>query len=290
MDDKHEIDELSGISTTGHEWDGIKELNNPLPRWWINTFYLCILFAIGYTILYPAWPGITGSTKGLLGWSSRHDLQVSLDEATASHAAIESKIANSDIKGVLADPEMKAFAIAAGAATFKSNCTQCHGSGAQGAVGYPNLNDDIWLWGGTPEQIVTTISHGIRFAADKDTHTSQMPAFGHDGILNDEQISDVTNFVLQISKQDHDAAKAANGAKIFTDNCAACHGEKGDGNNDVGAPPLNKQVWLYKGTAEGITAQINNPRSGVMPAWEARLGPTKVKELAAFIVSLGGAK
>jgi len=290
MDNKKDIDELSGISTTGHEWDGIKELNNPLPRWWINTFYLCILFAIGYSILYPAWPGLSSATKGIWGWSSRHDLQTSVDQAAATHAAVEKKISSSDIKAILADPEMKAFAVAAGASAFKANCTQCHGSGAQGAVGYPNLNDDEWLWGGTPDQIVTTISHGIRFTADKDTRTSQMPAFGHDGILKDQQIDDVSNYVLQLAKLNHDIAKASNGAKVFADNCASCHGDMGQGNQDLGAPSLNNQIWLYKGTAEAITAQINSPRQGVMPAWEARLGPTKVKELAAYVVSLGGAK
>ncbi len=290
MDHKRDIDEPSGVSTTGHEWDGIKELNNPLPRWWRNTFYLCIVFAIGYTIVYPAWPGLTGATKGIWGWSSRHDLQTSVDQAAATHAAVEQKIASGDIKAILADPEMKAFAVAAGASTFKAFCTQCHGSGAQGAIGYPNLNDDEWLWGGTPDQIVATISHGVRFTSDKDTHTSQMPAFGHDGILDAGKVADVTNYVLQLAKLDHDAQKASNGAKIFADNCVACHGDAGEGKQEVGGPPLNNQIWLYKGTAQAIMAQINNPRHGVMPAWEPRLGTTKVKELAAYVISLGGAK
>jgi cytochrome c oxidase cbb3-type subunit III len=287
---KKDIDEISGVETTGHDWDGIKELNNPLPRWWINTFYLTIVFAIGYCIFYPSWPGLHSATKGLWNWSSRHDVAVEMSNVDAGRARVEQKIASSDIKTILADPEMKVFAVAAGASTFKAHCTQCHASGAQGNAGYPNLNDDDWLWGGTPEQILATISHGIRSPLDKNTHASQMPAFGKGGILTDQQITDVANYVLQVAHIDHDADKAKRGEQVFTDNCAACHGSNGEGNQEMGAPKLNDQIWLYKGSSEAIIAQVTNPRHGVMPAWLPQLGDANVKELAAYVVSLGGAK
>lgn len=285
-----ERDEISGVETTGHEWDGIKELNNPLPRWWINTFYLTIVFAIGYCIVYPAWPGIHTATKGWWNWSSRHEVAAEMSAVDAGRSGIEQKIAASDIKTILADPEMKVFAVAAGASAFKAHCTQCHGSGAQGNVGYPNLNDDDWLWGGTPDQIVATIAHGIRSPLDAATHTSQMPAFGKDGILTGDQIGDVANYVLQLAQLTHDDGKAQRGAQVFKDNCAACHGDAGQGNPDMGAPRLADSIWLYKGSADAIIAQVTNPKHGVMPAWAPQLGDAKVKELAAYVISLGGAK
>jgi cytochrome c oxidase cbb3-type subunit 3 len=284
------VDEVSGVSTTGHEWDGIKELNNPLPRWWVNTFYLTIVFAIGYTILYPAWPGLHSATKGIWGWSSRGDVETSMATAAQGHADVEKQIASSDMKAILADDKMKSFATAAGAALFKSNCTACHGSGAQGGIGYPNLNANRWLWGGSPDEILTTITHGARYASDPKTHDSQMPAFGHDGILKPDEITAVANHVMRLTKLPFDAALADKGTKIFADNCAACHGDNGEGKVDFGAPALTSQIWLYNRSLEAVVAQVNNPRMGVMPAWGDKLGPVKVKELAAYIVSLGGAK
>ncbi|MDE2385351.1 MAG: cytochrome-c oxidase, cbb3-type subunit III [Alphaproteobacteria bacterium] len=290
MTNRNEIDKISGVETTGHDWDGIKELNNPLPRWWILTFYATIAFSIGYMVVYPSWPTPGGGTKGLWGWSSRHDIQTVMDDVAKGRADVEKKISSSDINAIMASPELKAFAVSAGGSAFKVHCAACHGAGAQGAVGYPNLNDDDWLWGGKPEQIVATIAHGVRSPTDSATHTSQMPAFGRDGVLDDQKIAAVTQYVLKLAKLDHDEAKATAGAQIFTDNCAACHGANGEGNQDMGAPRLSDQIWLYKGTAEAITAQVTNPRHGVMPAWEPQLGPDKVKELAAYVISLGGSK
>ena len=287
---KKDVDQFSGIETTGHEWDGIRELNNPLPRWWLLTFYACIVFAIGYTIVYPAWPGLTGNTKGLWGWSSRSDIENTMADVANSRKALEDKIGASQISAIMADPEMKAFAVSAGASNFKVHCAACHGSGAQGAAGYPNLNDDDWLWGSSPDQIVATIGHGVRSPVDKDTHQSQMPAFGKDGVLDDAKIAAVTQYVLKLAKLDHDEGKATAGQQIFTDNCAACHGDNGEGKIEMGAPKLADQIWLYKGSADGIAAQVANPRHGVMPAWEPQLGAIKVKELAAYVISLGGSR
>ena len=290
MSPKNQVDELSGVETTGHEWDGITELNNPLPRWWLWTFYASILFSIGYVIAYPALPGLTGATKGILGWSSRADIRQELSQADQANAATVALIKSADITDILADEKLRTFAVAAGASTFKIRCATCHGSGAQGSSGFPNLNDNSWLWGGRPEEILQTITHGVRDTTDQDTRSSQMPAFGHDNILKPEEISAVANYVRQISKQSADDVLASAGATIFANNCAACHGEKGEGKKEFGAPQLNDAIWLYGGDLHAIIAQVNNPHQGMMPAWGNRLGDITVKELASYVHSLGGAE
>ncbi len=288
MSGPNEIDKLSGVETTGHDWDGIKELNNPLPRWWLWTFYGCIAFAAAYTVVYPAWPGLTSATKGLWGWSSRADIRKEFEAVDAAKADQIAAIKSKDINAILADEKLRGFAVAAGSSIFKVRCTTCHGSGAQGSSGFPNLNDNDWMWGGTPDQIVLTITHGIRDASDPETHNSQMPSFGKDSILKPEEVVAVANFVRQISKQDADPKLAETGKKIFADNCAACHGDSGEGKIEFGAPRLNDAIWFYSGELTAIEAQVNNPRHGVMPAWGAKLGDVAVKELAAYVHSLGG--
>ena len=254
MSGNREIDQLSGVDTTGHEWDGIKELNNPLPRWWLWTLYLTIIFAIGYMVVYPAIPGLTTNTKGIWGWGSRADLRNQMTAVEQGRQAMNDKIAAMDINAIMADPEARTYAISAGASLFKVNCVQCHGSGAQGGPGYPNLNDDSWLWGGKPDQIVTTLTNGIRVADNPDTRTSQMPAFGKDGLLEPEKINQAANYVRKLANLEHDEGLATAGATVFSENCAACHGENGQGNQDVGAPQLNDAVWLYNSSLEAITA------------------------------------
>jgi cytochrome c oxidase cbb3-type subunit 3 len=192
------------------------------------------------------------------------------------------------IKDIAADPELKRFAVAGGRSAFLVNCVQCHGSGAAGSPGYPNLNDDDWLWGGKLEDIQTTITHGIRYVQDADTRVSEMPAFGAEGLLDPGQIGAVANFVLSLSNEPNDTALAAAGRQIFADNCAACHGENGEGNRDLGAPRLNDAIWLYGKDINSIVAQVTRPRHGVMPAWAARLDATTIKELALYIHALGG--
>lgn len=283
-----EIDDISGVDTTGHEWDGIKELNNPMPRWWLWTLYATIVWAIIYSIIYPAFPGLTKSSTGAAGWSSRGDLRTELAAVEKSKEAVTSQIAAMDINAVLADENLRSFAVSAGASLFKVNCIQCHGSGAQGGVGYPNLNDDSWLWGGTPDQVYVTLKHGIRSLTDPETRDSMMPSFGKDGLLDAEQIKNVTHYVLQMASLEHEPALATAGATVFAENCVACHGEKGEGNVDFGAPQLNDAVWLIGGTAAQISGQIVAPRHGMMPAWEPRLGDTNVKMLTAYVMSLGG--
>ena len=243
MSGNKDIDQLSGVDTTGHEWDGIKELNNPLPRWWLWTLYLTIIFAIGYMVVYPAIPGLTTNTKGIWGWGSRADLRNQMTAVEQGRQAMNDKIAAMDINAIMADPEARTYAISAGASLFKVNCVQCHGSGAQGGPGYPNLNDDSWLWGGKPDQIVTTLTNGIRVADNPDTRTSQMPAFGKDGLLEPEKINQAANYVRKLANLEHDEGLATAGATVFSENCAACHGENGEGRrtnagNRYQFPPL----------------------------------------------------
>ncbi|WP_274628224.1 cytochrome-c oxidase, cbb3-type subunit III [Arvimicrobium flavum] len=285
MSDKH-IDEVSGVSTTGHEWDGIKELDNPMPRWWLWTFYATIVWALAYTVAYPAWPLINGATSGLLGQSSRGDVKNELAAAEAAKSDYVAAVADKSVDEILGDENLRTFATAAGSAAFKVNCVQCHGSGAEGSAGYPNLNDDEWLWGGSPEQIRQTIAHGVRFAGDDETRVSEMPAFGD--MLEPKQISQVATFVTSLSGAEGDAVDIDAGRQLFADNCAACHGDDGKGNRELGAPDLTDAIWFYGSSHAAIAAQIRAPKHGVMPAWSARLGDTTVKELTVYVHSLGG--
>ncbi|MCO5130097.1 MAG: cytochrome-c oxidase, cbb3-type subunit III [Xanthobacteraceae bacterium] len=287
MSDKH-IDEFSGVSTTGHEWDGIRELDNPMPRWWLIIYYATIVWAVLYMIAYPAWPLVRESTRGLLGYSSRSEMRAELAAANAAKANYIAAIGSKSVKEILADDKLRTFAAAAGAAAFKVNCVQCHGSGAQGSPSYPNLNDDDWLWGGSPEAIQQTITHGIRYAEDPNTRTSEMPSFS--GLLQPKEIIQVAAFVASLSNKAEGASAAdiAAGKEIFAQNCASCHGDNGKGNREFGAPNLTDAIWLYGSTPAAIAAQVRSPRHGVMPAWGVRLGDTTVKELTVYVHSLGG--
>ena len=285
---KKEIDEVTGVETTGHEWDGIKELNNPLPRWWLWTMYACIVFAIGYMIAYPAIPLIKGATPGLLGWTARGEVAVDIAKARDAQKVFRDQIAAKSLADIRKDEKLFEFAQAGGKAAFAVNCTPCHGSGAQGGPGYPNLNDDNWLWGGKLETIYTTIKHGIRVESDEDTKTSEMPAFGADEILEKDQIKQVAAFVGSLSKQEVNAEDAKKGAAVYEENCASCHGEKGKGDKDVGAPNLSDAIWLYGKTQAEIINQISKPKHGEMPAWAGRLDDVTIKELAIYVHALGG--
>lgn len=288
MADKREIDEVSGTETTGHEWDGIKELNTPLPRWWLWTFYATIIWALGYVIAYPAIPLLKAATPGLLGYSSRASVEQDIEAAKKAQAGRLEKIATLSLEEIRKDEKLYEFAVAGGAAAFKVNCVQCHGSGAQGAPGYPNLNDDDWLWGGKLEDIHTTIAHGARYANDEDTRSSEMPAFGRDGLLEKAQIRDVAEYVRKLAGLEHDAAAAVRGKAVFDENCAACHGEDGTGDREQGAPNLTDAIWLYGSKRADIIAQVAQPKHGVMPAWADKLDAVTIKQLALFVHSRGG--
>jgi len=283
-----EIDAVSGTETTGHEWDGIKELNTPLPRWWLWTFYATIVWAIGYVVVYPAIPLVRDATRGVLGYSSRSELTRELADARAAQSQYVDRIAALSVDDIRKDEGLSSFARAGGLSAFKVYCSQCHGTGAAGGRGYANLNDDDWLWGGKLDDIYATLKHGIRDASDEATRVSQMPAFGADGMLTRAQIGDVADYVLGLSGEPHDAAAAARGAPLYADNCAACHGDKGQGDRAQGAPPLADKIWLYGGDKAAIMAQIWKPAHGVMPAWGTRLDDATLKQLAVFVHSLGG--
>ncbi|RED12230.1 cytochrome-c oxidase, cbb3-type subunit III [Pontivivens insulae] len=287
-DDQRRVDEISGTETTGHSWDGIEELNTPLPRWWLWTFYACIAFSAVYVVLFPAIPLVNEATQGVLGWSSRGNLSEELDEVAATNLERTELLQAVSIEDAAADPSLRAFAIAGGRAAFQVNCVQCHGSGAAGGAGYPNLNDDDWLWGGSLAQIEETLLYGIRHDQYDFTRWSEMPAFGA-GILTRAEISDVAWHVLDLAGLDvDDVEAAARGATLYYDQCASCHGDIGEGMDDLGAPTLNDAIWLFGDTHADIAKQITAPRHGVMPGWQDRLGEATVRQLAIYVHGLGG--
>jgi len=279
-----EKDDVTGEHTTGHEWDGIKELNTPLPKWWVYTLYGCIVWAVIYSAFYPTYPLLSSYTKGYLGWSSRDDVANAIATAQAGRKVFTDKISTLELGEVSKDPELFRYAMAGGESAFGDNCAPCHGSAAQGSRGYPNLADDDWLWGGTLEAIHTTIQHGIR-GEDDDTRESDMPAFGNEDVLEQADIELVADYVLSLSGTG-EATTA--GTELFADNCAACHGDDGKGQPDVGAPNLADAIWLYGGGRDTIIETVTASRHGIMPAWTGRLDDVTIKQLALYVHSLGG--
>lgn len=281
-----DIDHLTGVETTGHEWDGLKELNNPAPRWWVWVWIVTIIWSIGYWVVYPAWPTISGHTEGTFGWTQYKELEASQAEIAARQIAYLDKFHAASYEQIQNDPELYAFAQAGGKALFKNNCSLCHGSGAQGAVGYPNLNDDDWLWGGKIADIEQTIRYGIRSGHD-DARQSQMPAFGKDELLGKQEIEEVVDYVLSLSS-DEGPAKDSAGAEVFANNCASCHGPEGKGGRDFGAPNLADAIWLYGGDRETVYKTVYNSRAGVMPFWQGKLKEDDIRQLSLYVHSLGG--
>jgi len=288
MTDHSDIDKVTGTATTGHEWDGIKELNTPLPRWWVFTFYACIVWAVGYWIVYPAWPLVSGYTSGVLHYSSRANVAVELGNLEKIRGDKMLTLGAASLAEIEKDPALLALARARGKTVFGDNCAPCHGSGAAGAKGYPNLNDDDWLWGGSLDQIKQTIEFGARSGHSK-AHEGAMLAFGKQGILKSAEIVTVANYVRSLSglstSQGFDAVA---GRKIFVENCVACHGDAGKGNQELGAPNLTDKIWLYGSDEATIIETISNGRAGMMPAWTGRLDPSTIKAMAVYVHSLGG--
>lgn len=284
MADQKIIDELTGTETTGHEWDGIKELNTPLPRWWLYVFYLCIAFSVVYIILFPAWPSFSNYTKGLLGYSSREQFNEMMANVRAERAVWYDRFADKSLEEIDQDPDLIQFAAAGGGTLFAENCAPCHGRGGVGTPNYPVLADDDWLWGGTLDDISTTITYGIR-NENPDARFSEMPAFGADEILSPEEIAATADYVLSLSGN---GASNEEGAEIFAEQCTACHGELGEGNPALGAPNLRDQIWLYGGTRDAIVSQMRKPKHGVMPAWTDRLDDVQIKQLAVYVHTILG--
>jgi cytochrome c oxidase cbb3-type subunit 3 len=286
--DPNQVDSITGQTTTGHEWDGIRELNTPLPRWWLWTFYATILFAFVYWALYPTWPLMTSFTHGVLGYSSRGQVAEDIDAIKAQRAQTEAGLDKASVTQIVADKKLLSLALAHGKAAFAEDCAPCHGSGGQGSKGYRNLTNEDWLWGGALDDIQATITHGIRADYDKDTRSSAMPAFGRDGILKPEEIRQVASYVRTLSKlAPETGVDVAAGQKIFADNCAPCHGDDGKGNLAMGSANLTDGVQLYGGDAKDLIQTIAYARNSTMPAWGARLDPVTIKSLTVFVHSLG---
>ncbi|MCZ7643539.1 MAG: cytochrome-c oxidase, cbb3-type subunit III [Pseudorhodoplanes sp.] len=284
----NDIDALTGTETTGHVWDGIRELNTPLPRWWLWLFYVTIVWSIGYWIVYPAWPLVSSYTTGYFNWHSRQAIVEDLAALKAKRATMTDRIAQTPLEGILADSALLDFARAYGRAAFADNCAPCHGAGGGGVKGYPNLNDDDWLWGGKLEDIVQTIRHGIR-AADNDTRQGSMPAFGRDKMMERGDILVVADYVRSLARLQVPAnTDLAKGQKLFAENCASCHGDNGKGNRELGAPDLTDQIWLYGSSKDTIVEGLMNGRGAVMPAWNQRLDDTTIKALTVYVHTLGG--
>ena len=276
--------------TTGHTWDGIREFNNPLPKWWLWIFYATIVWGIWYTIAYPAWPGIKDATAGYLGYSTRAEVAAEIAAAEAQNAEINQKLASVELAAITEDDELSTYATSAGNAVFKTWCAQCHQTNGAGAKGYPNLQDDAWLWGGTMEDIHQTLLHGIRHDADLDTRFSQMPAFGDD-YLPEEEIDQVVNYVMSLTPNVYppqDPSKVAAGETVYMDNCAACHMEDASGDRNQGAPNLADAIWLYGGDYETVYETVYNSRYGVMPGWKDRLSEAEIRAVATYVHQLGG--
>ncbi len=293
MSDNKKDDDLD-YETTGHEWDGIQEYNKPLPRWWLWTFYATIVWGVLYTIAYPAWPLVNSATAGILGYSTRAEVAEEIARVDEANAAINTRLASVELTEIAADPELQAYARNAGAAVYLSWCTQCHGSGAAGssqegwAAGYPNLLDDDWLWGGTIEDIHLTIRHGIRNENDPDARYSEMPAFGRDELLSEEEVAQVVNYVMSLSGEPQDASLVEAGAEVYDINCSACHGEDHQGDVFQGAPNLADAIWLYGGDYDDIYETVYHSRYGVMPSWQDRLSEAEIRAVASYVHGLGG--
>jgi cytochrome c oxidase cbb3-type subunit 3 len=284
---ERETDEISGVETTGHEWDGVRELDNPLPRWWLWVFYICIAVAIGYWVLMPAWPGLTSYSKGILGQSDRAAVAQDLKGLQTLRGAQAARLKTATLAEIETDPQLQSYALAVGQSVFGDNCATCHGTGGTGGKGYPNLRDDVWLWGGTLDDIHHTLNVGIR-SENPETRFSQMPAFGKDQLLTAAEISDLTEYVVALSGRKANPNAVARATPVFAAQCVACHGAEGKGDPLQGAPNLTDADWLYGSARADITGQIVNGRGGVMPTWQARLSPETIKALAVYIHANAG--
>ncbi len=285
-----EIDSHSGVETTGHEWDGIKELNNPLPRWWLFIFWASVVAAVVYWVLMPAWPalpGMQGYTPGVLRQSDRATVAADAAKMKAEHSALSARLTSVDAATILKDQNLSQLALSLGEITFGDNCAACHGGGGRGAKSYPRLADDVWLWGGSLNDIERTIQYGIR-SDHPDTRTSEMPAFGRDEFLTASQIGDLVEYVMLLSRREADPTAVERARPVFDENCASCHGVDGHGDRTKGAPNLTDADWLYGGDRATIKRTIIGPRYGVMPAWINRFDEATIRALAIYVHSLGG--
>jgi cytochrome c oxidase cbb3-type subunit 3 len=275
--------------TTGHEWNGIEELDTPVPR--IVLFFLAvtILFSVVYWVLMPAWPLGWTYTKGILGIDQREIVTKQVHDASAARAAWTDRIASSDFAAIAADPQSMQHVRETGRTLFMDNCAVCHGTSGTGGPGFPNLAAKAWLWGGKPEDIAETIRVGIN-SSHSQTRMSQMLAFGREGLLTPDAVRDVTAYVRSLSGQelsDQNRARIGAGKEVYdTANCASCHGADGSGSREAGAPNLTDKYWIYGGDAQSVNTSIFFGRQGHMPHWEGRLSPVDIKVLTLYVGTL----
>lgn len=290
-DERKDIDDHSGVETTGHSWDGIKELNNPLPRWWLYIWYGTIVWAVVYMVFMPAIPALPGlgtNTPGLRNHSDRDLVAAAVQDLKDARVEQSATLLEASLNEIETDRELQQFALAMGESLFGDNCATCHGAGGRGAVGYPILADDVWLWDGTLDGIEYTLRHGIRHDADDATRFSLMPSFGRDGLLSDQEIDGLTHYVLRASGQDFDVDLASSVETLYQQQCASCHGADAQGDRTQGAPNLTDEEWLYGSTETAIYNTIYNARNSHMPAWQDRLDEASIKALAVYVHTLGG--
>ena len=268
--------------TTGHEWDGIKEYDNPDPFWLRLFFYIALFFALTYWLLYPSWPVPNG--KGLLEWSSKKELNEGVEEIEKIRGKYQKQFDNSSFEEILKDRNLMKFANAGGKSAFQNNCAVCHGTGGGGNVGYPNLTSGAWLWGGKIDDIYTTLQYGIR-SPHEETRDSAMAAFGKDKILTSKQIDMLTNYILNLNNKDSFNNEADT---LYQEHCASCHGKDGTGVREFGGPNLKDAIWLYGDDYNTIYDVIYNGRAGVMPYWKDKLSDSTIRQLAVYVHQLGG--
>jgi len=282
-----ERDPVSGYLTTGHDWNGIKELNSPVPRIVFAFMAVTHLYALVAWILLPTWPLGQTFTRGLLGIDQKTTVAADLAAADAARAGWKETLASADFDTLRADPDLMARAVATAGPLYGQNCQVCHGTGGIGGPGFPRLSDDIWLWGGTADEIATTLRVGIN-ADHPDTHFAQMPAFGRDQLLSRSEISLLTDYVLTLGNGviPDDPSE---GAILFQTNCAACHGEDARGVEGTGAPNLTDADWVYGGDAASIRKTLIVGRQGQMPSWQTRLNEVEIRALALYVESLSEA-
>ena len=275
---------FESFGITGHNWDGVSEYNVPAPRWWLIVWVICIIWAVIYWFFFPAWPTTSGNTKGSLNWTKYSKLNKEQQEIDAKKSVYLEQMSSTPLNEIANDEKLMQFALNTGRSAFRENCSACHGQGAQGAKGYPNLNDDDWLWGGKLDDIYQTLLYGIRSGHEL-ARANQMPSFGLDKVLKKDEINATVEYVLSLSNK---ANHNAQGEAIFKANCVACHGNDGKGNQQLGAPNLTDAIWLYGADKKDVYYTIFYARAGVMPFWKDRLDDNTIKSLAIYVYSLGG--
>lgn len=288
-----ERDAVTGRETTGHEWNGIKELDTPVPRGVLLFLIVTHLWAIAWWFFVPAWPLGSTYTKGLLGIDQHTTVAARLVEGEQQRASWTTRLETEPYDAILADGALMQTVRDTGRQLFGDNCAACHGRDGKGGTNYPNLTDGDWLWGGDPETIEQTIRVGIN-TAHPDTRIAQMSAFGRDEVLDRQQVRDVAAYVYSLTNPGYSTPENVNrieaGREVFATTCVACHGEEAKGDRELGAPDLTDGYWVYGGSMDAILASVHGGRQGYMPAWDKRLSTANIRTLAAFVYELGAQK